>query len=94
MCDTEGAIGRARINRPSLSEKSAPASCAGTVVPVWRSCSPREVSAKRASEFITDAVNDYGIQCERYTNLEILKATDLELHDAREAWAERPNCRS
>jgi hypothetical protein len=33
---------------------------------------------------------DYCIQRERYTNLEILKATDLELHDALEAWTERP----
>jgi AbiV family abortive infection protein len=47
------------------------------------------VSAKQAWAFLTDAANDYDIQRERYTNLEILKALDLELHDALKAWTER-----
>jgi len=41
-----------------------------------------EVSAKRASEFLSDAVNDYNVQRDRYMNLELLKPAAHELPDA------------
>jgi AbiV family abortive infection protein len=50
-----------------------------------------EMSAMRAYEFISDATNDYSIQQDRwYTNLELVKADDPELHDALQKWSDRP----
>jgi AbiV family abortive infection protein len=51
----------------------------------------KAISAMAACEFITDAVNDYGIQFDqRYTNLEFVKTDDPELADALAAWPDRP----
>jgi hypothetical protein len=43
-----------------------------------------EVSAMQACNFITDAMNDYSGQYQRYTNLELLKPEKRELHDAQQ----------
>jgi hypothetical protein len=41
--------------------------------------------------FLNDARNNYSLQqCDRYTNLEILKAIDPELSAALEQWPDRP----
>jgi AbiV family abortive infection protein len=49
-----------------------------------------ETSAMRAYEFINDAANDYAGQHSRYTNLELVKGDDPELHDALRQWSDRP----
>jgi AbiV family abortive infection protein len=49
------------------------------------------ISRQSAYDFVTDARNEYSRQqCDRYTNLEILRAIDPELCNALEQWPERP----
>jgi AbiV family abortive infection protein len=51
----------------------------------------QEISQTDAYDFLGHAINDYGLQrSQRYTELEILKADDLELHDALMQWSDRP----
>jgi AbiV family abortive infection protein len=49
-----------------------------------------EISAAEAFDYLQDAANDYSIQRERYTNLEIGKPDDPEFYSALETWTERP----
>jgi hypothetical protein len=58
------------------------------------------ISAEEARKTLTDAANDYSIQYDRYTNLEILNPgpgalddaakNNRELYDALKAWTNRP----
>jgi AbiV family abortive infection protein len=50
----------------------------------------KEISQSSAHDFLEDARNDYSLQFDRYTNLEILKATDPELCSALAQWSDRP----
>ena len=51
----------------------------------------KRVSQTDAYEFLSDAINDYGLQrSQRYLELETLKANDQELHDALVQWSDRP----
>ena len=51
----------------------------------------QELSRTDAYEFLTDAINEYGVQRERYMNLQLLKANDPdEIHDALVQWSDRP----
>jgi AbiV family abortive infection protein len=49
-----------------------------------------EISAAEALDCLQRAANDYSIQCERYTNVEIGKSVDPKFYSALEAWTERP----
>ena len=48
------------------------------------------VTQEAARQFLTDAANDYSVQCERYTNLKILEVVDAELSGALAQWSDRP----
>ena len=48
------------------------------------------VTQEDARQFLTDAANDYSIQCERYTKLSILEISDPELSEALAQWTDRP----
>lgn len=48
------------------------------------------VTQEDARQFLTDASNDYSIQCERYTKLSILEISDRELSEALAQWTDRP----
>jgi len=51
----------------------------------------KEISQTTAYNFLVDATNDYGLQrTQRYLELELLKRTDPELHDALVGWSDRP----
>jgi hypothetical protein len=52
---------------------------------------PWEKDKEEAQHFVEDASNDYSLQFDKYTNLEILRFNDTELADAIEAWKERPS---
>jgi AbiV family abortive infection protein len=49
-----------------------------------------EISPTLAYERLERAANDYSIQYERYTNLEIGKSNDPEFYIALEEWTDRP----
>jgi AbiV family abortive infection protein len=59
-----------------------------------------KISAEEAWKTLTDAINEYRVQYDRYTNLEVLKPgpneqddaakKDLELYNALKAWTKRP----
>jgi hypothetical protein len=49
-----------------------------------------EISPTLAYERLQVVANDYSIQYERYTNLEIGKPDDPEFYTALEKWTERP----
>jgi len=49
-----------------------------------------EISPTLAYERLQDAANDYSIQYDRYTNLEIGKPDDPEFYTALEKWTDRP----
>jgi AbiV family abortive infection protein len=55
----------------------------------WNRPSAR-ITQEDARRSLTDAGNDYSIQCERYSKLEILKVIDPELADALAQWPDRP----
>jgi AbiV family abortive infection protein len=50
----------------------------------------REISPTSALLYLQDARNDYSVQYDHYTNLEIGKLADLELYTALEKWVSRP----
>jgi AbiV family abortive infection protein len=50
----------------------------------------REISPTSALLYLQDAANDYSVQYNHYTNLEIGKLADLELYTALEKWVSRP----
>jgi AbiV family abortive infection protein len=51
----------------------------------------QEISQTTAYNFLVDATNDYGLQrTQRYLELEFLKHTDPDLHDALVRWSDRP----
>jgi AbiV family abortive infection protein len=47
----------------------------------------KEISQTSARDFLTDAVNDYSMPYDRYTNLEL---SDPDLRSALEQWSNRP----
>jgi AbiV family abortive infection protein len=49
-----------------------------------------EISPTLAFERLQEAANDYSIQYDRYTNLEIGKLDDPEFYTALEEWTDRP----
>lgn len=50
----------------------------------------KEISPTLAYERLQDAANDYSMQYDRYTNLEIGKPDDPEFYTALEKWTDRP----
>jgi AbiV family abortive infection protein len=50
----------------------------------------REISQLSAHAYLQDAANDYSLQYDRYTNLEIGRINDPELYSALEEWIGRP----
>jgi hypothetical protein len=51
---------------------------------------PKEISPTSAGEFLQDAVNDYSLVYDRYTNLDLSRPDDPNFYAALEEWTERP----
>jgi AbiV family abortive infection protein len=51
---------------------------------------PKETPQVSAYERLLDAINDYSMAYDRYTNPEIYKADDPDFYAALEEWTERP----
>jgi AbiV family abortive infection protein len=50
----------------------------------------KTVTSTDAFNFLQDAANDYAVQFDRYTNLQILEHVDSELFEALQQWTDRP----
>jgi AbiV family abortive infection protein len=49
-----------------------------------------EITQAFAFDYLQDAANDYSLQYDRYTNLEISKPDDPDFYTSLEEWADRP----
>jgi hypothetical protein len=49
---------------------------------------PWEKDKEEAQQFVQDASNDYSLQMDKFTNLDILRFNDSALADAIKAWEE------